>query len=336
MFRGGDPLGRKTVELRKGGYARLSLRLILFVTMVSIAVPTVIGAQDVKVAVIESRSIAAYDQALDGFAEVMQRRGFRAGLTRFVMGTDLETADQLNDLVNDMGADLILALGTDAARLVKECDSVIPSVFSMVSEPGQSGLLNAGGNGGTPMTGVCLDVPVEDQFSSLLDVVPEAQKIGVIYNPDETQFIVDEARKAANRMDLGLVTYPIESEADVPQALTSLRPRIDALWLVSDRTVLTTQSLQHVFLYAFQTNLPLMGLSDHFVKMGALFAVGPDYKDVGMQSGEFATRILGGSDPEELPVASPRKIQLSLNLRTAQIIGLRIPDGVVRKAASVY
>jgi putative ABC transport system substrate-binding protein len=166
--------------------------------------------------------------------------------------------------------------------------------------------------------------------------VPRAKKIGVIYNPDESQFIVDEARKAANRMNLGLVTHPIHSEAEVPEGLTSLRPRIDALWLVSDRTVLTTQSLQYVFLFAFQTNLPLMGLSDHFVRMGALFAVGPDYRDVGMQSGEFAAQILGGRNPDELPVASPRKVLLSLNLRTAEIIGLRIPDVVVRKAASVY
>ena len=154
--------------------------------------------------------------------------------------------------------------------------------------------------------------------------------------PDETQFIVDEARKAANRMGLGLVTHPISSEAELPEGLTALRPRIDALWLVSDRTVLTTQSLQYVFLYAFQTNLPLMGLSEHFVKMGALLAVGPDYTDVGKQSGEFAAQILKGRDPEELPIASPRKVQLSLNLRTAEIIGHRIPDGVVRKAASVY
>jgi putative ABC transport system substrate-binding protein len=158
----------------------------------------------------------------------------------------------------------------------------------------------------------------------------------VIYNPAESEFVVDEARSAANRMGLGLVSYPIDSEADVAEALSALRPKIDALWLVSDRTVLTTQSLQYVFLFAFQTNLPLMGLSDHFVKMGALFAVRPDYKDVGAQSGEFASQILTGSDPEELPVASPRKVMLSLNLRTAEIIGLEVPEGVVRQAATVY
>lgn len=293
-------------------------------------------AASIRVAVVETRKIRAYDLALRGFTDVMRRYGYEPSIIEYDLGRQALSAEQFKAAVESTGADIILALGTTAARLVKEADASIPSVFSMVSEPAQSGLLNAGGDDGTPMTGVCLDVPVEQQLRALLEVVPKARKVGVIYNPNETSFIVDEAKKAANRIGLGLVTYPVHSEAEVPEGLNHLRPRIDALWLVGDRTVLTTQSLQYVFLFAFQTNLPLMGLSDHFVRMGALLAVGPDYEDVGRQSGEIAAKILRGSDPEEVPVASPRKVQLSLNLRTAEIIGLTIPDTVVRKATSVY
>lgn len=320
----------------RGGYAAILGYLVLSVIVLWICASVAVCAEEVRVAVVESRKLSAYDQALKGFSEAINKRGFEPEFIRYVVGADIDSAEQLDAKLEAAGAQIILALGTDAARMVKDCHSEIPSVFSMVSEPGQSGLLNSGGNGGTPMTGVCLDVPVDEQFLSLLDVVPRAKRIGVIYNPQESQFLVDEARNAANRMNLGLVAYPIDSEAEVPEGLNSLRPKIDALWLVSDRTVLTTQSLQFVFLYAFQTNLPLMGLSEHFVKMGALFAVGPDYQDVGMQSGEFAAQILRGRDPDDLPVASPRKVLLSLNLRTAEIIGLSIPEGVVRKAASVY
>ena len=320
----------------RGGYPAILGYPVLSILVLCLWASVTACAEEIRVAVVESRRLSAYDQALDGFNEAINKRGFEPEFIRYVVGIDISSAQELDARLNEVGAQIILALGTDAARMVQDCHSEVPSVFSMVSEPGQSGLLNSGGNGGTPMTGVCLDVPVEDQFVSLLEVVPRAKKIGVIYNPQESQFLVDEARNAANRMGLGLVTYPIHSEAEVPEGLNSLRPKIDALWLVSDRTVLTTQSLQFVFLYAFQTNLPLMGLSEHFVKMGALFAVGPDYQDVGMQSGEFAAQILRGRDPDELPVASPRKVLLSLNLRTAEIIGLSIPEGVVRKAASVY
>lgn len=320
----------------RGGCAAFLGRLAIVVLGLFAWFSAGMCSERVRIAVVESRSLSAYEQALKGFEEAIKKRGFDPVLTRYVIGTDLSFAEDLQAELGNLDAEVILALGTDAAKMVKDCRSDIPSVFSMVSEPGQSGLLNAGGNGGTPMTGVCLDVPVEDQFVSLIDVVPRAKRIGVIYNPQESQFLVDEARNAANRMNLGLVAYPINSEADVPEGLTSLRPKIDALWLVSDRTVLTTESLQYVFLYAFQTNLPLMGLSEHFVKMGALFAVGPDYSDVGRQSGEFAAQILRGRDPEELPVASPRKVLLSLNLRTAEIIGLNISEVVIRKAATVY
>jgi putative ABC transport system substrate-binding protein len=320
--------------LRRGGHERLTS--ILLAWAVALLCISAVQAAEVKVAVVESRSIRAYSLALEGFREVLLKRGYEATFLRHTIDSDFSSPEELSTLVEADGSRIILALGTDAAKLVKQAHASVPSVFSMVSEPGQSGLLNAGANGGTPMTGVCLDVPVEQQFTSLLDVVPRARRIGVVYNPEESQFIVDEARRAASRMNLGLVAYPVHSEAEVPEALSELRPKIDALWLVSDRIVLTTQSLQYVFLFAFQTNLPLMGLSEHFVKMGALFAVGPDYRDVGKQSGEFAAQILMGRDPEELPVASPSKVLLSLNLRTAEIIGLRIPDSIVRKASSTY
>jgi putative ABC transport system substrate-binding protein len=324
------------VSSPRGRCAVLERPLVLLIPMILVWAASSLCAEHVRIAVVESRRLGAYDLALKGFDEAIKRKGYEAEFATYVVGTDVGSSEELDAKLVDGGSDMILALGTDAAKMVKGCHGGIPSVFSMVSEPGQSGLLNSGRDGGTPMTGVCLDVPVEDQFVSLIDVVPKARRIGVIYNPQESQFLVDEARSAANRMNLGLVTYPIDSEAEVPEGLTVLRPKIDALWLVSDRTVLTTESLQFVFLYAFQTNLPLMGLSEHFVKMGALFAVGPDYSDVGRQSGEFAAQILAGRDPEELPVASPRKVLLSLNLRTAEIIGLDIPEGVVRKAASVY
>jgi putative ABC transport system substrate-binding protein len=310
--------------------------LFLPLSCASLWVPVASASQTIKVAVVESRHLKPYELAKEGFREAMEGKGFDIQFVQYVLESDSSPPPDLAIFVDENGAGIVLALGTDAARAVKGADLKVPSVFSMVSEPGQSGLLNDNADDGTPMTGVCLDVPVREQFASLLDVVPTAQRIGVIYNPDESQFIVDEAQNTANRMNLGLVTYPVFSEAEVSSALNALRPRIDALWLVSDRIVLTTQSLQYVFLFAFQTNLPLMGLSDHFVRMGALFAVGPDYQDIGRQSGELAAQMLTGRNAAEIPVASPRKVMLSLNLRTAEIIGLRIPENIVKKAATIY
>jgi putative ABC transport system substrate-binding protein len=313
----------------------LSVTIFAAIILMAGALPADDG-RIVPILVLESRHIKAYDAALSGFEEALNRKGFRPQLTSYILNEDLQTTEQLSALARGMGARVVLALGTDAARFAKDADLDIPSVFSMVSEPGASGLLNSGGQAGGAITGACLDVPVREQFMSLIDVVPGAKRIGVVYNPAETQLIVDEGRAVANRMNLGFVSQAVGSEAEVPKALSELRPKIDALWLVGDRTVLNTQSLQYVFLFAFQNNLPLIGLSEHFVKMGALFAVGPDYEDIGRQSGELAARILAGEEPQDLSYVSPRKVLLSLNLRTAEIIGLHIPDNVVRSASATY
>lgn len=330
------PFGRSSVKIARVRCGPILMSACLASLVLSLLPAVSNAANDIKVAIVESRHLKAYDSAKLGFSEAMERRGFGVEFVEFPLDGDPFMPSDLARFVDSAGATTVLALGTDAAKAVKEADLKAPSIFSMVSEPGQSGLLNDTGDGGTPMTGVCLDVPIREQFNSLLAVVPKVKRIGVIYNPEESQFIVDEAQTTANMMNLGLATYPVYSEAEVSTALSALRPKIDALWLVSDRIVLTTQSLQYVFLFAFQTNLPLMGLSDHFVKMGALFAVGPDYMDVGRQSGEMAAQMLSGRSAYELPVASPRKVMLSLNLRTAEIIGLRIPDSVVKQASSVY
>ncbi len=294
-------------------------------------------ASHARIAVVRTRNMKPYEIALEGFKASVKKHGYQPEFVYFDITDPQNAIGNLNEKMTPGGIDLVLALGTEAAQLVKRANLKVPAIFSMVSEPGQTGLLNSSPDGGaTPMTGVSLDIPPEDQFKVLLEIVPNATRIGVIYDPNESKQIVDLGTRAANRLGIGLVTYPVTSEGQVPEGLAYLRPRIDALWLVSDRTVLTTQSLQYIFLFSFQTNLPLMGLSDHFAKMGALIAVGPDYEDVGRQSGELAVRILKGENPEVVPIMPPRKAQISLNLRTAQIIGLNIPDRIVRKAATVY
>ena len=78
-----------------------------------------------------------------------------------------------------------------------------------------------------------------------------------------------------------------------------------------------------------------MGLSSSFVTAGALMSLSCDYEDIGKQAAEIADRILKGESVGDIPVAVPRKVSLSLNLRTADRIRLRIPDAVIESANEV-
>jgi putative ABC transport system substrate-binding protein len=83
--------------------------------------------------------------------------------------------------------------------------------------------------------------------------------------------------------------------------------------------------MEFIFLHTLRSKLPFMGLSPAFVKAGALLALAIDYQEVGTQCGGLAARILSGESPSALPITTPQKTILHVNLKTAETLGLKIP-----------
>jgi len=93
--------------------------------------------------------------------------------------------------------------------------------------------------------------------------------------------------------------------------------------------------MEFIFLYTLRNKLPFMGLSPAFVKAGALMALAVDYQEVGAQCGGLAARILSGESPSSLPVTTPHKAILHINLKTAETIGIKIPAERLKGAVVV-
>jgi putative ABC transport system substrate-binding protein len=111
---------------------------------------------------------------------------------------------------------------------------------------------------------------------------------------------------------------------------------MDVLWMVADSTVYTPRSTEFILQYTLGHQIPFVGLSAKYVKAGALFAVSWDYTDLGEQAGELAHQILAGKTPAELAVATPRKLPLVLNMKSARSLGVKIPRKVIEGASEVY
>jgi putative ABC transport system substrate-binding protein len=159
--------------------------------------------------------------------------------------------------------------------------------------------------------------------------------VGVIYNPSETESVIQEATKAAEEIGLKLVSIPIISEEEVPEALRTLDGKVDALWSVADSTVFSRGSTKFILLHTLRNKIPFIGLSPAFVKAGALMALATDYQEVGTQCGELAVRILSGDHPSSLPITMPRTITMYLNLNTAEILGLEVPSDQMKGAVLI-
>jgi putative ABC transport system substrate-binding protein len=121
----------------------------------------------------------------------------------------------------------------------------------------------------------------------------------------------------------------------VPRALEALGRQVDALWAVADGTVFFGGATEHILRYTLTNGMPFMGLSPAFVQAGALMALAVDYGDVGDQCGALAGQVLAGRSPATLAVTVPERVTLHLNLKTAELIGLKIPSRVLKGAVLV-
>jgi putative ABC transport system substrate-binding protein len=291
---------------------------------------------DVRIAVMISQSKEANNVALASFLQTIIGRSQRTAIFTYDLNGQKETGQKVAQDIQKIKPDLVLAIGTIAAISAKEELKNIPIVFCMVLNPVSSGLVRSMNSPGGSITGASLDIPIETQFRYMQSVIGNLKTIGVLYNPEETGAIVQQADRKARLMGISIYAKPISSEREVPAALKGLMGHVDALWSVADTTVFsTTQSAQYILLNTLRTGTPFMGLSPSFVSAGALMCLSCDYEDIGKQAAELAERILKGEKAGNIPVAMPRKVLLSLNLRTADQIGLRIPDKVIKSADEV-
>lgn len=292
------------------------------------------GAREL-IAVIKTRDAEPYDLAVAGLRRALAERGMNAQVEEFFVGDDFQGRDEKILELRRRKPQLFVTLGSAATERVSKVIKDTPVLFCMALNPLASGFIRSMTTSGNNLAGASLDIPPQIQFDAIRALVPNAKKIGVIYNPQETEVIVQQARRSAREMGLELVTVPIPSSDKVPDALRSLDKTVDALWSVADGTTFTPASMEFLFLHTLRNKLPFMGLSPAFVKAGALLAFAIDYQDVGAQCGGLAAKLIGGEIPASLPITTPQKLTLHINLKTAETLGLKIPPERLKGAVVV-
>jgi putative ABC transport system substrate-binding protein len=282
-----------------------------------------------KIAVLLSRNSAPYNQALAGFKVALQDVPDDYDITVHDLDGSVDEGHRVMNEIKDDRPALILSIGSIATEVAYNEAAAYPVVFSMVTTPRESGFISSFKTSKNNLTGVTLDVPAGIQFEALKLAVPWAKRIGVIYDPVGTMATVKDAKAEAGDMGIELVPMEIYSSGKVPDALSFMKGKADALWTVPDDTVYDSKSMRYIVSYCLRNRIPFMGLSPYFVEEGALMSVSADYFEVGKQSGEIALKIIGGAKPSSLPIERPRKLVRAINMRTAWKIGLNPSKGAL-------
>jgi putative ABC transport system substrate-binding protein len=286
------------------------------------------------IVIVKSREIEPYEIALRSFRRTLNNKGFEPVVNEYVLPEANRDKEALLADIRRRDPRLIVTLGSAATSYVSKAIKNIPVTFCMVLNPLASGFIRNMSGSGNNVTGASLDISVATQFEALRTFVPSLKKIGVLYNPQETEAVIQQARRAAKELDMELVAIAVNSEDKIPDALRSLSKSVDAIWSVADGTVFSSGS-QEFILYTLQNKIPFMGLSPAFVKAGALLALDADYQDIGAQCGGLAAKILAGDSPSSLPTTTPQKTTLYVNLKTAETIGLKVPSERLKGAVVI-
>jgi len=302
--------------------SRLLLGLLLVLASVVQATP----AAAARVAVLMSASVEEYDEAVRGFKSAAPNQA----LTLYDMDGDLERGRKLLDEIDSrLKPDLVVAVGIWALRAVVNRPPSAPVVFAMVLNPPSVISPDA-----RNITGASLNVPVEQQMWLFKQL--GVKRIGVIYNPAKTGYLVRRAQAVARDDGIEFVTREVNAPRDAIGAIDSIQDGVDGLWLVPDETVLSQTVVDHMLLLSYRRKLPLLGVSARHAQMGALFAMSfASGEDIGRQAGELAQAILRGRAVADVPYTSARMVYLTVNLKTAQQLGLEIPKAIRARATSL-
>ncbi|PTW62563.1 putative ABC transport system substrate-binding protein [Breoghania corrubedonensis] len=282
----------------------------------------------------------AIDAARKGVIDELAEAGYKEGetLTLHVQSAQgsMPTQLQIAKKFAGMRPDLLVAISTPSAQALQSAaDGKIPIVFSAVTDPVGSKLVKSMEAPGGNITGTSDQQPFGPTLKLIKRLVPEAKKLGVIYNAGEANSVAQvEALKAA------LADYGLELEestasqtAMVPDAALSLAGRADVILIPTDSTVVA--AIESVVNVGRKAKVPVFASDTDSVKRGALAALGFDYYKLGRLTGKMAVRILKGESPAAIPVGVLDTQDLYLNKTSAAAMGVAVPDDLLETATKV-
>jgi len=242
------------------------------------------------------------------------------------------------DLVSRKVDVLVTSGGTPIARAAQNATSTIPIVFATASDPVQDGLVKSINRPGGNSTGTHLlnNALIAKRMEVLRTLTPDARVIGFLFNPNSSTatFQLQQAQTAARTFAVQLhpVHASVVSQIDAAFA-DFLQRRVDALVMGSDPFFQVHQD--QVIALAARHRLPTVYEWSEFARAGGLASYSADRTEMWRQMGVYASRILNGAKPAELPVMQPTKFELVVNMRTARALGLKITESFLHLADEV-
>jgi len=283
------------------------------------------------------------EHLLQAFEQALRERGWVTGQNLVI---EYRGAEGRYDRLPALAAELVrlepqvlVAVGTAAARAAKDATSKIPIVMVNVTDPIREGLIASFARPGGNVTGFTF-VPTREMYAKQLqllrEAIPRAKRFAVLRNPanPSNSPSVGTVEQAARSLGVELQVVGARAPEEFEPAFRAMtQARVDALLVLPDSMLFTHRA--RLADLSVRHRLPTMhGLVEE-AQAGGLMAYAVNLADQFRRAAGYVDRLLRGANPAELPVEQPSRFEFVINLKTAKALGLTIPPSLLQRADEV-
>ena len=279
---------------------------------------------------------AASHPTVEGLKAGLRDLGFEDGRDvtfdiRFTEGK-LNAIPRAAEALVNVGVDLIFTSEEAATRAAKNATDRVPIVFTLVGDPVAAGivenLVQPGGN----VTGVSsLQTElVAKRLEVLRTLAPAVRRVWLIYYAVDlgTTPMITKALEAAQRMMLEVEPKGLLDSSELNRVFGKVRRGDAVLAPEGSNPELTVAIIER----SLALRMPAIFGTALWIGYGGLVSYGPDYHAQGIQAATLVAKILRGARPQDLPVEAAGKIDLAVNLKTADLLALTVPRKILLRA----
>ncbi|MBQ2697323.1 MAG: ABC transporter substrate-binding protein [Clostridia bacterium] len=285
------------------------------------------GDAKFKIGVIQLTAHTALDAAYNGFVKGLDDSGIAYEIDhQDAAGEQTLCSTIATKFVNDK-VDLILAIATPAAQAAAQATGEIPILVTAVTDPAFAGLVASNEAPGGNISGTSDMNPVADQIGLLLEIVPEAKTIGLLYNAgeDNSRLQVEIAKEALDAAKVGYEEFTASDTSQVQSVVQSMVGKVDGVYIPTDNLMADTMAT--IGMICTPAKIPVVAGEGGMNLNGGLATYAFSYETIGYRAAEQAVQVLrDGVDVGSIPIGFyDGELELVVNEQNAKEIGLEIP-----------